>query len=350
MGRYKIFDATHVIADVAIPSTVGLLRHDRRKVLKVIGKRYPKSAEQLAEDYGEGDLKGRRATKEELVKELELTRQFFSLAKGKYTKKVDKAIERMEKMHYGGEKIASLVDPDARFGYKDEDHPFCGYKVHIACDESELVTSLEVLPGNENEGAEKNVRTLLKKERALETKHKAVVADGLYDSAETRKAIHGDGMNAYIPSRQKRIGRFHYVKDEDKVSCPARQASIGKSPHEQGFLYYFSVASCRDCPYQEGCLPLNGGRARVFVSEDYQLKLLDETTERKAALKKRGLVERRLGGGKKWHGLSRARYRGKWRVAIQALMTFLVMNVKRMVRLLSQREETPLMLPVMETG
>ena len=73
---------------------------------------------------------------------------------------------------------------------------------------------------------------------------------------------------------------------------------------------------------------------RVFVSEDYQLKLLDENPERKEALKKRPMIERRFGGGKKWHGLGRARYRRKWRVAIQAIMTFLVMNVKRMVKLL----------------
>lgn len=78
---------------------------------------------------------------------------------------------------------------------------------------------------------------------------------------------------------------------------------------------------------------------RVFVSEDYQLKLLDENPERKEALKIRPIVERRFGGGKKWLGLGRARYRGKWRVAIQVLMTFLVMNVKRMVKLLLNKKQ-----------
>jgi hypothetical protein len=143
-------------------------------------------------------------------------------------------------------------------------------------------------------------------------------------------------VKAYIPSRQKekRLNRFRYVKGKDCVVCPAQQVSIGKSPHEQGFLYYFSVESCRDCPYQEDCPPLNEGRVRVFVSEDYQLKLLDDNPERKEALKKRSLIERRFGGGKKWHGLGRARYWGRAKVAIQALVTFLVMNVKRMVKLL----------------
>lgn len=355
VGRHKIFDATHVIANVAIPSTVGLLRQARKKVLRVIEKKYPVCAKKLEESYGEGDPKGRRATEEELVKEVELTRAFFSEAKGKYTEETDGVIAEMEGMLYGEEKVTSLVDPDARWGYKDEDHPFCGYKAHVGCDESEIVTSVDMLSGNENEGAEGNVRSLLEKERDQGMEHKAVLADALYDSAENRKAIHeektpeGERVKAYIPSRhkEKSLNRFRYVKGKDQVICPAQQVSIGKSPHEQGSLYYFSVESCRNCPYQEDCPPLNEGRVRVFVSEDYQLKLLDENPERKEALKKRPIIERRFGAAKKWHGLGRARYWGKAKVAIQAIMTFLVMNVKRMVKLLQiRKEETELL----ETG
>lgn len=347
VNRYKVMDATHVVANVAIPSTVGLLRQARKRVLVEIGKRYPRCAKRLEETYGEGDLKGRGATEEELVKEVELTRQFFSEVRGRYTGEADKVIEEMEGMLYGDEKVVSLVDPDARWGYKDEDHPFCGYKVHAACDESEIVTSVDLLSGNENEGVERNVRVLLDKERQQGVEYRAVVADALYDSSETRRAIHeektaeGDSVRAYIPSRRRErsLDRFRYDPRRDGVVCPVGQLSIGKSPHEQGHLYYFSVESCRDCPYWEDCPPLNEGRVRVFVSEDYRLKLLDEDSDRKEALKRRCLIERRFGAGKRWHGLGRARYWGKAKVAIQALMTFLVMNVKRMVKLLSMREQ-----------
>ena len=78
----------------------------------------------------------------------------------------------------------------------------------------------------------------------------------------------------------------------------------------------------------------------MFVSEDYRLKLLDENSERKEALRRRPMVERRFGAGKKWHGLGRACYWGRAKVAIQALMTFLVMNVKRMVRLLLMKNRS----------
>ena len=355
VGRHKILDATHVIADVAIPSTVGLLRQARRKVLRVIGKKYPLGAKKLAETYGQVASRGRKATEEELVKEVEWTRELFRRAKGKYTEETERIIEELEGMLYGEEKVVSLVDPDARWGYKDEDHPFCGYKVHVACDESELVTSVDLLAGNENEGAEENVGSLLEKERQWGMEYRSVVADALYDSAGNRKRIHeektpeGERVRAYIPSRQKEkwLDRFRYVPEKDGVVCPARQFSIGKSPHEQGWLYYFSVESCRDCPYGGDCPPLNEGRVRVFVSEDYQLKVLDEHPGRKEALKIRPLIERRFGVGKKWFRLGRARYRGKARVAIQVLMTFLVMNVKRMIKLLLIREQG---VGLLETG
>jgi hypothetical protein len=77
------------------------------------------------------------------------------------------------------------------------------------------------------------------------------------------------------------------------------QKSIGKSSHELGFLYYLWVESYQDCPYQEDRPPLNEGQGWVFMSEDYQLKLLDENSERKVAPQKRPIVERRFGGGKK---------------------------------------------------
>lgn len=139
---------------------------------------------------------------------------------------------------------------------KDADHPFCGYKAHVGCDESERVTSVDLFSGNENEGAEKNVRSLLKKEREQGMEHRAVAAYGLYDSVENWKAIYEEKtpneerVKVYIPSRQKEksLKRFHYVKSTDQVVCPVEQVSIGKSLHEQGFLYYFSVESYRDCP------------------------------------------------------------------------------------------------------
>lgn len=150
---------------------------------------------------------------------------------------------------------------------------------------------------------------------------------------ELTKALFSEAKGKDTEENDRVIGELEgMLYGEEKivslVDPDAQQFSIGKSPHEQGWLYYFPVESCRDCPYGEDCPTLNEGRVRVFVSEDYQLKILDENLERKEALKIRSSIERRFGGGKKWLGLGRARYRGKAKMVIQALMTFLVMNEK----------------------
>ena len=76
-------------------------------------------------------------------------------------------------------------------------------------------------------------------------KYQAVVTDSLYDSSENRRVIHeektsdGKPVRAYIPSRRKEksLNRFRYDPKRDCVICPLGQISIGKSPHEQGYLY-----------------------------------------------------------------------------------------------------------------
>lgn len=45
-------------------------------------------------------------------------------------------------------------------------------------------------------------------------------------------------------------------------------------------------------------------------------------------------VERKYAEGKQWHHLGKARYRGRWKVHVQGILTYLVMNLKRIVTLL----------------
>ena len=104
MDEPRIADLLEELAgslNVTISSAEGLLRQTRRKVIGVIGKKHPRWAEKLGRTYGEG----------ELVKEVELTQEFFSEVKGKCTEQTDKVIEEMEGMIYGEAKIVSIVVP-----------------------------------------------------------------------------------------------------------------------------------------------------------------------------------------------------------------------------------------------
>ncbi len=62
---------------------------------------------------------------------------------------------------------------------------------------------------------------------------------------------------------------------------------------------------------------------------------LEQTPEYQAGLKERYKIERKFGEAKRWHGFGRCRYLGLLRYGIQAFLTVLALNLKRIVQLLT---------------
>ena len=332
--KLKAIDATHIVADVAIPNTVNLLREGRKRVLRELEKE-KKILDQSLKKYLP-EKPSRRPTKEDLAKELNLSKELIEQVKGKYSLRVEKIIGLLEKIAGPDKKrkLVSFVDPEARFGTR-----FAGYKAHIAKDESEIITSCETLPGDQNEGEKSNLESLLKKEDEKGLTAQALAADALYDSLANRLTIEKREMKHYIPEKRKKkkLDSFIYTEKEDKFICQKGYSSIGKTYHEDGYVYYFSSRFCRQCDEKKEC-PCNKDRPTLYVSQSHLLYLKTDPEERKKALKKRRRIEAKFGEAKKHHAMARARYRGRWRVAIQVFMTFIVINLKRMAKLLEIRE------------
>lgn len=339
-GKLKIIDATHIIADVAIPNTVNLLKEGRKRILRAVEKEKKELAESLKR-YLPEEEPPQKSTKEKLAKELALSKELIEEVQGKYSSEVEEIADLLEQIvdPTGKRKFVSFVDPDARFGRKNKDKKFAGYKAHVAQDESQIITSAETLPGDENEGSENNLESMLQKEDVKELKTKGVVCDALYDSLSNRRNIEKRKKKHYIPEKRKkkRLNDFIYSEKEDKLICPKGYSSIGKTRQEDGYLYYFSSDSCRDCDRRKEC-SLNKDRARIYVSDSHLLYIKADPEEKRKALKKRKRIEAKFGEAKKHHRMARARYRSRWRVAIQVFMTFIVMNLKRMVKLLKTKK------------
>ena len=341
--RYKIVDATAVVADVAIPNTVNLLRQGRRVILREIARQDERAAVGLGE-YRSREKLAEKPTKEDLVEEVDKSKAFIEAVKGKYGDDVGAMVEALDAIVHpekGRAKVVSFVDFQARHGMKSRKEMFSGYKAHIVEDENEIVTSCDVLSGNRNEGS--HLGHLLLLERAKGIRAEAVLADSLYDSGQNRQLIHEEGMKAYIPFRRERkwMERFRYSPDEDCVTCVMGKKSIGKSRQQRGNLHNFSVRDCRDCSQVGKCVRQDQPRMKIWVSDSYRYKIADDGQGRHEALGIRRMIERKFGEAKKWHGMARARYRGMARVKIQVLMTFLVMNVKRIARLLERNAPHP---------
>lgn len=160
-----------------------------------------------------------RPTALELTEATALTQELVQELKGRYGQRVEEAVALVEKLLNPSreEKVVSLSDPDARFGRKSPKKGFLGYKVHLAQDSSEIVTSLDLLGGNEHEGSQ--LARLLDKEEA-----QGIRPGALYDSWENRRLLEGKGITAFIPARRKgsKARGFHYEPEEGPGLLPGR--------------------------------------------------------------------------------------------------------------------------------
>lgn len=236
-GKLKILDATHIIADIAIPNTVNLLRHGRRRVIKKIEEsNIKKILPSINEKYFNDKKTVTKPTKETLQEEVDLTKSFIDEFKGKYNnKEINEDIALLEEIikpkdknpQEAKDQLVSFVDKDAGFGHKSINKPFCGYKTHISVDTgSDIITSARTISGNRNEGNNDEVKKMLKDDELKGITHKAVVADSLYDSYENRLDIHKQKMRAFIPSRTRfrerkiHLENFIYDDKKDTLICP----------------------------------------------------------------------------------------------------------------------------------
>jgi len=337
LGQRKLVDASIIRANAALKNRAELLRAGRKRVLREVARSNPELAKTLSELTKAVDTPG-LSPEEVVAKEEERRDAFLKALAGVGDESVRFWGEELRKVRDGEGGVASFADPDCRWGYKKKGEPFLGYKVHASCDESGIITSVEVLPGNASEG--ERLPELLRKDREKGVMAKSVVGDKAYDSAANRKVIRQEGMDPEIPSRNRdtQAYRFRYHPEEDTFTCPEGKETIGKSPHQRGGdLYYFSEADCRRCDRRDACLSPYETRKRVYLSERAR-EALTSHKDLREALKARKEIERKFGQAKQWHGMQRARYRERWRVAIQVFMTFIVMSLKQMVRLVLGRE------------
>lgn len=79
---------------------------------------------------------------------------------------------------------------------------------------------------------------------------------------------------------------------------------------------------------------LHSNHAEHF-KEQMEFELSDTFKER---IKRRPIIEHKNAEMKRFHGMERAKYRGLFRMRIQAYLTAFVVNVKRMVRLIEQKQ------------
>ncbi len=178
-----------------------------------------------------------------------------------------------------------------------------------------------------------------------EFKPLTVTGDAAYGTGKNRRGFKERNCTLFAPLRGQENPKRLYPKDKfswdgKKVTCPGGKSTEKYTDNKRcrSFCFRFSGNDCQNCTLNPQCTT---GNYRTIAISYYQAEF-DEaqkgasTTEYKARMKKRPLIESKYSEVKALHGLGRARYRGTEWVAVQVLLTFTVANLKNLIRLLTR--------------
>lgn len=367
--RLRLKDATHVIANVAVPATLRLVAQMRERLLKAVEPYDPERAEGERVRAEMIRASEGNATPEQRL-EMRVThlgeivawvdglvqeRRAGMAADEPQWVRLEEALNLAQQILAdrehpdAGDAIASLQDSDARFGYHHGS--YFGFQLDILVDEdSELITSLNTLPANGDEAADA-ADLVRQEEEAHHNDIEALSADAiLHQGPKLRELTDPEGLNlevfvppveraptGYFPPQDFRLDRAG-----ETLTCPrgATTTSRRRTSRESGWVFQFNRRDCEICPLLKLCmpkLPKHKGRSvhkGEYVAEYAAVRAKAKTARYAEVRKKHPKVERKLAELVRYHGARRARFRGRGKVLLQHLMTALVVNARRFVQLL----------------
>lgn len=368
--RLRLKDATHMLADVADVQPLPLAAQVRERLLNAAA---PLFAAWVAEQRMQIDTLRQTtaefADDERLAARLEHLRERAAQLRDRLTHltttpetesahaRLRRALDLVAKLLAdrvpgAQDRLASAVDPEARVGMHHG--YFVGYLLDMTIDpDSELITSLNVLPGNGAEAAD--AITLIEQEEAAQGNDvEALSIDGAgYNGPVLRELTNPDGLNLDVtvppPTLAPRTTfgpeRFSLTiihEQRREVTCPAGQTTRQHSRTRQdtGDRYPFKTSQCGGCSQRHECLENPASkRGRAVIKNDYEaeyqkVEAKAQTPQYQETRRTHPKIERKLGEVVRHHRARRASYRGLAKVLTQAVLTALVVNVKRMVKLL----------------
>jgi transposase len=243
----------------------------------------------------------------------------------------------------------SRTDPDATLARKDRTPLQLKYKVHQTIDaESRVILDTYVTTG-----AVHDSQPYLEQLQRVHQRHaihvREAVADRGYGSAAIIRCLQQQGIETYIPLWSGRVGNSKYLtgdlvyeREFDRFRCPqGKYLTPNPAVSENQKRYVSSSEDCRDCPQASTCPARTRGRS----IQRFVLRSLDQDLFEEVQAKMRDPQFKQVRSERMWkseglfaeakqnHNLSRAKYRGRPKVQIQAFLSAIAQNVKRLVAL-----------------
>ena len=141
--------------------------------------------------------------------------------------------------------------------------------------------------------------------------------------SHTNQEVENELVTAVITTTASATDESQLVPLIDKERAMRGKKAVRKQGGDKGFVGHTEELADRDI------------LDYVIPRDNMKVKQEKERNKRYLRLKRlRYKVEQKFAEAKKKHGLRKAKYRGRWKVHLQCLITYLVMNLKRIVNIL----------------
>jgi len=350
-SRMIIVDATHSKTSAKHQTPTQILRH----LTKNLRKELYRTQFELSSNFPDKPLETADLS-EEILYSQKLINAIRQAVEENGSPKAKKALSKIENLLKSDKikEIQSLIDEDARLGHKSEDMPFFGYKTHVAMTEERIITGLEVTTGEAFDGA--HLEKIVEQSRDSGVVVEEVCGDTAYptkDNLDYAKQNNIKVIAKLNPTLSNIINReesnFFFNKDANAYQCPAGHLSIKSTRNSRKctsnrnpiIIYFFDVEKCKLCPLKDGCYK-DGAKSKthsISIPSDTHIEqqAFQETEYFKQRAKQRYMIEAKNAEMKQAHGLGEADSKGLIAMRLQSYFTAFVVNVKRIVRLLTPK-------------
>ena len=251
--------------------------------------------------------------------------------------------EKIPRKERATNRIESVVNPDARIGYKSRSTLIRGYKVQNLCTTGGVVLETKVIPANEHD--QDAMCDMVKGIQSFfHTTPSSLLGDTAYGHGKQRLKLATMGIQVVAPLNVTLnpttlfdISKFTYNVEKDVYTCPNHEESVRKIHNTQleGSQYYFDKKKCTPCPLRAACTTRVNGRT-LFHSDYYNLykqaKTFNESDDGMTIHKKRYVVERKNQELKNDCRLGKPKATGSESLQLKAWLAAIVVNLKHTIR------------------
>jgi IS5 family transposase len=240
-----------------------------------------------------------------------------------------------------------LPDSDAASTRTAHGKKVFGYKQHTAVDSANgIIVDCHITPADTNEGNQLPEQ-LGRIEQTLGKSPEQLTADAGYSQASNYELLEEHQVAAHIVPQRRATGaippeKFKFDAKHNTLRCPRGQFMVACKPTRSRQNFRSRASICNNCPLRTQCLGPKSRVRTITIVKGFPSLLRARRRNRQSPVVARPIyqrhrwqVEGRHGEAKAHHHLGRAVRCGIDQVAIQALMTAVAMNLKRVSALLS---------------